>query len=231
MNEPIQFATMIFVAIAGIATSVMALPVIVNGYKFLKKIRWKRKMRSNDGECEDDNKIIYIAEKAVEYFPFRHDTHEVYGIRTVGAENEQREREGKEPLDSDGNIVTIEFDRFKKFVMEIMKDYDETPFTGWLLTFEDDKGFRYADRKKDISYTHFYYFVEERTGKSLVDLYTEPVKNRGCLRYETSLYIRLRVCSVRTRRRRMARGCGEREATKPPAAHPYPTRAADLTAL
>ena len=181
MNDPIQFATMIFVAITGIATSVMALPVIVNGYKFLKKIHWKRKMRSNEGECEDDIKIIYIAEKAVEYFPCRYDTHEVYGFRTVAAENEQREREAKEPLDSDGNIVTIEFDRFKKFVMEIMKDYDETPFTAWLLTFEDDKGFRYADRKKDISYTLFYYFVEERTGKSLVDLYTEPAKIEGIL--------------------------------------------------
>ncbi len=181
MNDPIQIATMIFVAITGIATSVMAVPVIVNGYKFLKRILWKRKMRSKEGECEDDNKIIYIAEKAVEYFPRRYDTHEVYGIRSVAVENEQREGEGKEPLDSDGDIVTIEFDRFKKFVIEIMKDYDETPFTDWLLTFKDNETFRYADRKKDISYTHFYYYEEGTTKKSLVDLYTEPVKIQDVL--------------------------------------------------
>ena len=112
-------------------------------------------MKPQEGECEDDNKNIYVAKKAIEYFHPRYDTHEVLGVISVEAENENR-KEG-EKLNSNGDIITIEFERFKKFVKELMKDYKEDSYVEWLTNFDPCQraNFSYSDRSSDVLYIYF----------------------------------------------------------------------------
>ena len=129
------------------------------------------------------HKNVYVAKKAIEYFHPRCDTHEVLDIISVEAENEQK-KEG-EKLNSNGDIITIDFEWFKKFVKELMKDYKEDSYVEWLTNFDPCQrtSFSYSDRSSDVLYTYFEYSQEKfgANERKVVNLYTEPVKIEGVL--------------------------------------------------
>ena len=173
--------TAVFIAITGVATSIMAIPIIQKKWIDLRAWRWKKKMKPKNGECEDDKKNVYVAEEAIKYFEPRYDTHEVVKYGSVEAENENK-KEG-EKLSSSGHIITIKFDRFEKFVRELMKGYEEDPYVEWLMKFDSDqsdqrKPFYYADRRSDVRYVLFCYYKER---EKFVEIYTDPVKEEGLL--------------------------------------------------
>ena len=177
--------TTIFIAITGVATSIMAIPIIQKKWVDSRAWRWKKKMRPKNGECEDDNKNVYVAEEAIKYFEPRYDTHEVVMYGSIEAENENRKE--NEKLSSNGHIVTIEFNRFEKFVRELMKGYEEDSYVEQLLRFDSNQSitFGYADRKSDVRYVHFCYY---KKGEKFVEIYTDPVKEEEVLDMR-SLYI------------------------------------------
>ena len=172
-----ESATVVFVAITAIATSIMAIPIIQKNWSYWKVRSWKNKMKSKIGECEDDNKNVYVAEEVIKYFEPRYDTHEVDGYCSVRSKNEYIEEDKK--INSNGCIITIKFDRFERFVKELMMNLKEDPYVDWLLRFDCGRRFRYHDRMADVSYVYFYYYMKEK--EKLVDIFTEPAKEEGLL--------------------------------------------------
>ena len=172
-----ESATVVFVAITAIATSIMAVPIIQKNWSYWKVRSWKNKMKAKIGECEDDNKNVYVAEEVIKYFEPRHDTYEVDGYCSVRSKNE--DIEGDKKINSNGYIITIKFDRFERFVKELMMDLKEDPYVDWLLKFDCGRRFSYHDRMADVSYVYFYYYIKEK--EKLVDIFTEPAKEEGLL--------------------------------------------------
>lgn len=168
--------------ITGIATAILAMPEIKSWCKYRRKLKWQKEIKSRVGETEDDKKIGYIAEKAVEYFDPRYVTYEVCGRISFVAENESREVEGKEPLNSNGDILSIRFRYFERFVKELLKEYDEEPFIEALFYSSDLELLGYFKEPM----IHYCFSFKTNGGERFVDLYTEPIivgpadTMRGC---------------------------------------------------
>ena len=176
--DAIKIIQTAFIVITGVATSIISAPIMKAGWIGFKRWRWKRNIRTKQGENEDDNKHYFIYEKAKEYFEPKWTTHEVCGFMSVEAENDGKSE--KEKLLSSGYIITIEFNRFKKFVKDIMKDYEEDSYIEWVTDF-NCRAFHYYDKKEGVIRTLFRYKDEKfgSNSRKVVDLYTDPVRLEG----------------------------------------------------